>query len=690
VSGRTRLGLLLAGVLGIVGACGSPAGIGAPGLLGARTGPPTAARGENHQGLFRHDLLLDADELLVIERAPLSLGLAPAAPSPYDDIGASGAGGLTTELQGELVLVPLAHTSVDGEIHGNVAALSVTQRFSNPFDHPIEAVYVFPLPHDAAVTDFLMTVGKRTIRGVVREREEARELYAAARARGLRASLMTQERANVFTQHVTGIAPGGALEVTVEYFNRLAYRDGEYELVFPMVVGPRYSPRGSAPVADGPRLQPDQRSGHDIDLHLELFAGAPIEALTCNTHQLEIQRPAEDRALITLAHFDRLPNRDLVLRYRVSADEVRTSLQIHQTEEGGWMHLTVLPPVLLEGLAARPVEMVFVVDTSGSMQGAPLRQAKAGILAALDRLGPDDTLRVMRFSDGVDEMDAGPLPATPANLERARAFVRKLRANGGTEMMSGLRACLRHPADPKRQRLVTFMTDGYIGNESQVLSEVQYSVADTRIFSFGLGSSPNRFLLQWLAREGGGAAAFLGPDDDAQAVMARYFERLRRPALTELAIDWGGLPVAGVFPTELPDLFVGRPVEVVARLTEAVNLSQASVRVTGLAQGSPRALPVSIETTGPGRGGDALAKLWARYKIADLNSQARGQDGPSTERTAHRIRDLALEYGLLSAYTAFIAVDSMSEVAGEVETVPVPLPLPAGMEQGPAATAKDG
>ncbi|MDA1267438.1 MAG: VIT domain-containing protein [Planctomycetota bacterium] len=683
------LGLALLGLA----ACG---GAMAPGDGAAvALGSPEGGFGLSEYGL---STLSDGyvDELVILERGTPTGGLfndfgdAPAVLAPEEF---SGTGNLVTELDDRKVVVPLSRTAVKGEVRGSIATLSVTQQFDNPFDHPIEAVYVFPLPHDAAVTDFVMTIGARTIRGVIREREEAEQLYTAAKAQGIAASLMTQERPNVFTQKVANIAPGGSIDVSIDYMNRLPYRDGWYELAFPMVVGPRYNPAGS-PVGIGavtlasrgasgqlvevPYLRPDERSGHDITFELDLDAGMPIAELVCDTHVLEIARPSDRTARIALTPFDQVPNRDLVLRYRPDATDVRTSLLVTQDAEGGYAHLTLLPPADLDELPTQPMELIFVVDTSGSMEGRPMRQAQAAIQTALDRLTPADTFRVIRFSNGSSQLAEDPLRATPENVARARRFVNGLEATGGTEMLTGLVAALQHAHDPGRQRMITFLTDGYIGNDRQILGEVRRRVGSARIFSLGVGSSVNRFLLEGMAVEGRGAVAFLGLKDDPVPVMTRVLERIRRPALTDLEIDWQGLAVTDVFPSELPDLMVGRPIEVLARF-EGPLPAEASVRVLGRTSGSQKVLRVSLGDPVAPRSGAAMAKLWARAKIADLASQSRRPNAEQPESYARRIQAVALEHGLLSAYTAFLAVDSMSRVSGEAKTVPVAVPVPDGV-----------
>jgi Ca-activated chloride channel family protein len=317
--------------------------------------------------------------------------------------------------------------------------------------------------------------------------------------------------------------------------------------------------------------------------------------------------------------------------------------------------------------------MVFVVDTSGSMAGRPLEQAAEAIVAALDRLDPSDTFQILNFSDSVGRFAPAPMLATQANVAIARNYVRNITSAGGTEMLSGIRAALDFAPDPERARFVTFLTDGYIGNETEILGYVQRSIAEARIFSFGVGISVNRYLLDGLAREGRGAAAYLGLQDSAEVVMGFYFDRISRPALTDLAIDWNGMRATDVYPQRLPDLFVGRPVVVTGRYAGDAH----DLVVRGRVGTEPLALPIAAEPPSAERA--SLRSLWARLRIEDLASRqlASANGRPDLVRA---IRDTALEYGLMSQYTAFIAVDGSERTAGRYgTTVSQAVPVPDGV-----------
>lgn len=624
------------------------------------------------------------DEVWVIPRAEGSPG--------RDD--APGSGALLTEREGEPVPVPLEHTDIRGQVSAHVATVDVAQRFVNPFDTKIEAVYVFPLPHDAAVRDFLMQVGERTIRGIIREKEEARRVYEAARAQGYVASLLEQERPNVFEQKVANIEPGKSIEIKIRYFHALAWRDGSWELAIPLVVGPRFNPPGSrggigavgrqASGSSGQPtevsyLRPGERSGHDVAIRVDVDAGVAVESFASPTHSIDTERQDEQRFSVSLRDADRIPNRDFVLRYRVAGAEPKPGLLVHRGEDGaGYFTLMLVPPVDLDSLPRRPVEMVFVLDASGSMSGWPIEIAKRTIRSALERLTPEDTFQILRFSDRASTMGRRPVPATEENVRRGVEHLNSLRSQGGTMMVEGVRAALGFPADPERVRVVSFFTDGYIGNEAEILGEVDRLLGRSRIFSFGVGKSVNRYLLAGMARIGRGAVAWVGAGDAPEAAVESFYRRCRHPLLTDVRIDWGSLPVRDVFPARLPDVLAGRPLLVAGRCDgDALEAGRKVVRIVGRGPEGEQSIEVEIDL-GAAASHPGLASLWARRQIEELSDQELRLGGSG--ELADEIRRLALEHGIASRYTSFVAVDSLSRTAGGYGvTVPVPVPVPDGV-----------
>ncbi len=619
------------------------------------------------------------EELLVIAR---NSNTTTAQDTP-------GSGTLMTEVEGQQVPLPLKHTDVRASVAGYIGSVEAVQQFHNPYSSKIEAVYVFPLPHNAAVNEFLMTIGERQIRGIIRERKEAEEIYQAAKRQGYVASLLTEERPNIFTQSVANIEPGKEIEVTIKYFHTLDYVDGWYEFVFPMVVGPRFNPPGmtngigaaarGSPGSSGQKteiqyLKPTERNGHDISLKVEIDAGVSIEEFTCRTHDTSHSSLSPEQLTVALNPHDNIPNRDFVLRYRVAGDKIKTDLLTQRDERGGYFTLMLYPPAELKQLTRQPLELVFVLDCSGSMSGLPLQQAKAAIERALQLLRPGDSFQLINFSLSASQLGNRPLEATPENIQRGLQYLRSLNAEGGTMMIEGIKAALDFPHDPERLRFVCFLTDGFIGNEAEILGEVHKRLGASRIFSFGVGSSVNRYLLDHMAKVGRGTVAYLGSRDEGAKVMDAFFTRISYPGLTDIALDWGGLQVSEVFPRFTPDLFVGRPVIVTGRFQGEAT---APIRVTGKVAGQRLdfSVPVDQETTAAHK---ALPSVWARMKIADLSDESTYAPNPELP---DQIKQVALDYGLMSAFTAFVAVDSSQQTAGaEGTTVPVAVPVPEGVK----------
>ena len=584
----------------------------------------------------------------------------------------------------QYIPLPLEHTAVEAAIEGYISTVEVNQRFANPFDTKIEAVYLFPLPEKAAVSEFVMVIGDRTIRGIVREKEEAEEIYRQARAQGYRASLLTQRRPNVFEQKVANIEPGKSIEVDITYFHTLAYKDGWYSFVFPTVVGARFNPPGHPdPLGAVPRgqnrdgtaaveyLAPNERSGHDISIGLSIDAGVMIEDLK-STHRVTIDRPSSTAASVALANEKTLPNRDFVLDFRVAGETMKSNLLTHQDPEtgDGFFSLMLIPPRVAADVERHPLELVFVIDASGSMSGRPLAQAKEAVATALDRLGDDDTFQIIRFSEGASQFGPAPVHATPANIAQARAYLASLKSGGGTLMVKGVKAALDFPHDPSRLRFVSFMTDGYIGNESDILAAIHRRLGASRIFSFGVGESVNRYLLERMAKTGRGVVAYLGLNDSARTVMDGFLDRISRPVLTDIEIDWGGMAVASAYPAVLPDLFVGRPLVVTGTFAGEPN----QVTVSARAGGERHTLTVDTAAGGP-----SLAKVWARERIAALVDRLAWSGDPEGE-LRYDITGTALKHQLMSSYTSFVAVDSLMRTAGDHGvTVHQAVPVPEGV-----------
>ena len=338
--------------------------------------------------------------------------------------------------------------------------------------------------------------------------------------------------------------------------------------MFPTVVGPRFNPPdhpdpvhalprgGRTKIPDGTALEylaPAERSGHDLGITVSIDAGVPIEEIT-STHEITVERDGPASATVQLAQRTTIPNRDFVLDFRIAGEAIKSNLMTYRDPDTGegFFSLMLIPPIDSADISRRPMKMVFVIDCSGSMEGRPLAQAKQAVATALGLLNLDDTFQIIRFSDDASRFGREPVPATEENLAAARRYLADLNSQGGTMMVEGIKAALDFPHNPSRYRFVSFMTDGYIGNEAEILAEVHRRIGNARIFSFGVGESVNRYLMERMAKVGRGATAYLGLNDSAEEVMGAFFARVSRAALTDVEIDWGGMTVSDTYPAACP------------------------------------------------------------------------------------------------------------------------------------------
>jgi Ca-activated chloride channel family protein len=610
-------------------------------------------------------------------------------------------GYMQTRIVGDkTVALPLKHTDVDAEIAGMVASVQVTQVFQNPYKKPIEAVYVFPLPHRAAIYAMTIKVGKRTIKGLIKKRAEARRAYERARAQGKTAALLEQERPNIFTQSVANIMPGDTIKVKIRYAETMAPESGRYEFVFPMVVGPRYVGGGEAMgtrrgtgwgkdttrIPDASRITPPLlkkglRPGNDIAVRLRINGGVKVRHLAVVAHRASVSHDGQG-ATVTLSKRDSIPNKDFVVRYQLAGQRPRAAVLTHRDNRGGHFLLMIQPKARMQQRDIAPREYVFVVDNSGSMYGFPLQQARAVIKRSLENLRPTDTFNIIKFAGQPDQLARRAIRATPANIRRGVGYVAQMRGGGGTEFLPALKLALLAKKDRSRSRIVLFVTDGYIGYERQVLRFLRENIKGINLFALGIGSSVNRFLIDGMARIGVGSPFYLLNTEKAASVTERIFSTISKPALTSIDIDWGGLDVEELTPSAVPDLFGEKPVFVVGRFGKG---GTGTVTVRGRLAGRPfrQKLQVTLPEARSGANG-AVAYLWARRQIADQMDVFATEPNRAKE-VEKSVTRVALRYSLMSRWTSFVAVDSaVRNQGGQQATVPVPVPLPDGVSPNAA------
>lgn len=571
--------------------------------------------------------------------------------------------------------LPLKHTDVHAEITGIVAEVEVRQTYRNTRDEAIEAVYTFPLPENSAVRDMEIVIGDRTIRAEIQRRDEARRTYERARARGNTAALLEQERSNVFTQSVANIAPGEDIDVVIRYVQDITYDAGQYEFVFPMVVGPRYT----AGAADASRVTPSvvgtgTRTGHDIDVEVSLDAGMPVRSLKAPNHDVQTRRGATGQATVTLAEAKSIPNRDFVLRYKVDADQVQSTLFIAEGEDPYFTLLMQPPTMDVEALVGQR-EMIFVVDVSGSMSGTPLAMCKYAMRKALRQLRPTDTFNVYVFSGRTGQAFEEPVPANQVNTAAAEAFIQGLRAGGGTEILNAVDAALQPSVGGDRHRYVFFMTDGFVAIEEKVFARTRKWVRSleqqgqrARVFAMGTGSSPNRELLDKLTKAGEGVAVYASNREDPGQAVDTYYRYVDHAVLTNPALEWGRTKASGLHPEVLPDLYASRPGVVHGKLSGTI---PTSLNLTGTVDGKTVRVPVRVQRLAAAPSA-VQGQLWARAEIEELSLRG-AVDG---NRRVDEITALGLEHRLVTAYTSFVAVDQ-SRVVGDGQPERVDQPVDA-------------
>ncbi|MEG4817799.1 VIT domain-containing protein [Microcoleus sp. K5-D4] len=615
---------------------------------------------------------------------------------------------------GEKLAFPLKHTEVRAKIAGNLSRVEVSQKFENPFTKPLEAVYIFPLPAEAAVDEMEIKIGDKTIKGSIKKREEAQRIYEKAKQEGRTAGLLEQERDNIFTQSLANIKPGEEIDVTIRYTDSLKFLAGDYEFVFPMVVGPRYIPgtpmdetaaSGSVPAPmtvnsdtdivpdasrlNAPILPPGRRSGHDIGVTLEIEAGIPIRNVNSPSHQLQIEyfdspqtslaseQTNGQRVRIQLANQDTIPNKDLIVRYQIAGGKTQSTVLTQADARGGHFAVYLIPAIEYKTDEIVPKDVVFLVDTSGSQSGAPLQQCQALLRQFINGLNPGDTFSILDFSDSVRQLSQQPLPNTAENRQQAIEYINKLRADNSTEMLGGIRAAIDFPAPSGRLRTVVFLSDGYIGNENEVLAEVQQHLkSGNRLYSFGAGSSVNRFLLDRIAEIGRGISRIIRHDEPVNEFVEKFFRQINNPVLVNLEITWQGEgenPV--IYPSVAPDLFAEQPLVLFGKKGDR---QAGTLQIKGVSAGGHQYVQTyQIDFSDPGN--PAVAQLWGRHRIKDLMNQMVQYE---TKVGVETVTETALTYQLLSQYTAFVAVSDDVRVESGTESISmnVPVEMPETVE----------
>jgi len=575
--------------------------------------------------------------------------------------------------------LPMKSTRADVQVAGVIARVRVTQTYKNEGKKPIEAKYVFPGSTRAAVFGMTMHVGTRKIKAKIEKREAARRIYEQAKQQGKTASLLEQQRPNVFEMNVANILPGDEIRVILDYTEALVPDGGTYEFVYPAVVGPRYTEMnkktadGHSKFSNQPYTRAGKKAKYDWDVQLGIDAGMPIHGLASPSHRIQSHQEKQTTR-VYLQDGSSGGDRDFVLRYSLRGDAVNSGLLLFPGEKENFFMTMVQPPKRVRKNAMPAREYIFVIDVSGSMHGFPLGVAKDVMNNLLKGLRRQDRFNIMTFSGGNRVLAPKSLAATPANVQRALNMMANVRGGGSTRLLPALKRALAMPASDDISRSFVVVTDGYVMVEAEAFQVIRENLGNANLFAFGIGSSVNRHLIEGMARVGMGESFVVLRNQDADKHAAKFQKYIASPALTNIKVAYRGFNAYDVEPASVPDLFAERPVMVFGKYR---GKAKGRVVVTGTSGHGKFKKSIPVSSVKEDKNNNALRYLWARHRIAfldDLNSRS-----ASKERKEH-VTELGLKYNLLTAYTSFVAVDdSVRNADGKSTTVTQPLPLPKGV-----------
>jgi len=577
--------------------------------------------------------------------------------------------------------LPLKATTARVNISGVIADVRVTQVYKNEGRNPIEAIYIFPASTKAAVYGMKMTIGERVIEAKIDKREQARRQYEQARDQGKSASLLEQQRPNVFQMNVANILPGDEIKVELRYTELMAPTGGIYEFVCPTVVGPRYSNLKSetTPASEywvkNPYLRQGERPPYTFDLNLTLSAGVPIRDLVCPSHKVNAVYDGPNIAKVNLEESEiHGGNRDYVLRYRLSGDRIQSGLLLFAGESENFFLLIMQPPKGVRTADIPGREYIFIVDVSGSMYGFPLEMSKKLLKDLIGNLRPSDRFNVLLFSGGSSVMAEQSVPATPENITMAMDLINPQRGGGGTELLPALTRALKMPKPENFSRTFVIATDGYVTVEEEVFDLMRNNLGDANMFTFGIGTAVNRHLIEGMARVGMGEPFVISKPEEAPLRAEQFRAMIQSPVLTQVKVKFQDFAAYDVEPPAIPDILAERPVIVFGKWR---GRPSGGITLSGISGHGPYTEVIQVGKIAPSDENSALRYLWARHRLALLSDYNRLR---ANDKRVEEVMKLGLAYNLLTAYTSFVAIDTEVRTKdGKVTTVRQPLPLPQGV-----------
>lgn len=576
---------------------------------------------------------------------------------------------------------PLKETDVKVAINGVIADVTVTQKYANEGDRPIHGRYIFPASTRAAVHGMKMTIGSHVIIAKIKEKEEAKKEFEQAKSAGKSASLLEQQRPNVFSMNVANIMPKDVIEIELRYTELLVPTAGVYEFVYPTVVGPRYSsqPAEGAPETDkwvqNPYLKEGTLPKSLFRISATLSTGLPLQEVVCPSHQAGIRYENQSTALVELPDSEKYSgNKDFILNYRLAGKAIQSGLMLYEGKEENFFLLMVQPPQRAVGSDIVPREYIFVVDVSGSMHGFPLNVSKELLKNLIGSLKPTEKFNVVLFAGASAEMAPESVPATAENIQKALAVIDAQQGGGGTELLAAVKRAMAIPKEKGFSRTILLLTDGYIDGEKGVFDYIHENLDQANVFSFGIGSSVNRYLIEGTAKAGMGEPFVVTKPEEAAGTAQRFCSYVQAPVLTGIKMHYNDFEVYDLEPAQVPDVFAERPVVVTGKWR---GKAAGRIELIGIAGSGTYKQIFNVSESKPLDTNQALRYLWARTRIARLSDYGLGKGDPENKA---EVLSLGLAYNLLTAHTSFIAVhEVIRNATGQGQDVNQPLLLPEGV-----------
>jgi Ca-activated chloride channel family protein len=639
----------------------------------------------NMLNLIRSSFALFLPLLVTLSASAQPAGDATRTLSPYFVVQGSQPG---------VDALPLKSTRADVTVSGVIADVRVTQTYRNEGTTPLEARYVFPASTRAAVYAMRLRVGDRVVDAQVREKQQARREYDAAKQAGKSAALLEQQRPNVFSMAIANVMPNDEIAVDLRYTETIVPDEGTYRFVFPTVVGPRYNggtrPDGTPTESQKnetwiaqPTLRAGEPAKHTFELNATVLAPMPVKSIASPSHTLAFSGVGEKKATARLAPDRAHANRDVVLEYQLAGSSVETGVLLYQDRDENFFLLMAEPPARVAMTDVVPREYIFILDISGSMHGFPLNTAKSLLRELVQRLRPSDTFNVIPFAGGTSLLAATSVPASEENIAAAIRFINGQTGGGGTELLPALRRALAMPSDAGRARTFAVITDGYVSIEKEAFELVRANLGSANVFAFGIGSSVNRFLIDGLARAGKGEPFFVLNAAQAEREALRFRQMIEQPVLTQIRVKFPhGFDAYDLDVPQVPDLFAQRPIVLMGKYR---GTPAGTIEIGGIAAGGAVNLPIDLAHAATSDSTQALKYLWARSRIAELGDYLKLR---SDDDTKHAITALGLKYNLLTDTTSFIAIDKVvRNTTGQSTSVDQPQPLPEGVSELALAAA---